>query len=461
MFWQLLHPPIDRMVTKPIVKGMRPSSPGVANAQPRLWIAEKSEHIPMANARVATAQPRLRITEKFEHAPTAKAQVRSPSVVPISAPTFHGVGWEAEVEELLGRLNPTVESNAAIMHIVRVVERSLAPILPGAKVSGFASTSLHAGAAFAVAVPDVEILINIDPAKLAGNLQERTWTGSPDMKKLYKSALRAITDRLVSTAAFKFRRSAFRDEDPKVTLLAPAARNCNDGTERSFPVSFSVNDATPHRAAALLAECGQREPQARALVLLVRRWARDRGLSQVAAGFISPYAWTLVAIYFLQVGSSLLPPLVDFAAYAQLGGARGVRSASTMIVPMVTGAHSSTPCGELLKAFFQFFAGEFDWRNEAVCPRLGRRAEPNPKLPLHIVAHEKGNNTEVGPSIEDPFDRTKNWGSCMTAHSLARLRDEFQRAGRLCADGASLTTLLEPWAPPEAAHADQDRVTSK
>merc|ERR1712228_896961 len=80
---------------------------------------------------------------------------------------------------------------------------------------------------------------------------------------------------------------------------------------KTIPIDFSVNTTTPLYNAALLTECGQIEPRAKELILLVRRWAKDRGVSHAAKGHLSPYAWTLLVIYFLQVWDEQGEPLLS------------------------------------------------------------------------------------------------------------------------------------------------------
>ena len=41
-------------------------------------------------------------------------------------------------------------------------------------------------------------------------------------------------------------------------------------------------------------------PLAEELILVIRRWAKDRGISHAAKGHLSPYAWMLLAVYYLQ-----------------------------------------------------------------------------------------------------------------------------------------------------------------
>merc|ERR1712232_985488 len=130
-----------------------------------------------------------------------------------------------------------------------------------------------------------------------------------DARKLQKSMLRACTDELTADTHFKFRRSAFKGQEPKVTLMAEI-------NGKTIPIDFSVNTTTPLYNAALLTECGQIEPRAKELILLVRRWAKDRGISHAAKGHLSPYAWSLLVIYFLQVcderGEPLLSNIASF-----------------------------------------------------------------------------------------------------------------------------------------------------
>merc|ERR1719203_1642982 len=153
-----------------------------------------------------------------------------------------------------------------------------------------------------------------------------------DARKLQKSTIRCCTDRLVGTGCFKFRRSAFRGQDPKVTLLASTSLGIYS---EAIPLDFSVNSTTPLYNAALLTECGQIDSRSRALILIVKRWAKDRGICHAAKGHLPPYAWTLLVIYFLQVGvgsGALLPPLDRFELSSGLVAGRpegaGSRSGS-------------------------------------------------------------------------------------------------------------------------------------
>merc|ERR1719356_876383 len=191
---------------------------------------------------------------------------------------------------------------------------ALSNLIPEADVMGFASGDVLRGTAFAVAIPEVDIILNATPTAIVERLQSRASRPLPhaaklDARKLQKSMLRACTDELTMGPHFKFRRSAFKGQEPKVTLMAEI-------NGKTIPIDFSVNTTTPLYNAALLTECGQIEPRAKELILLVRMWAKDRGISHAAKGHLSPYAWSLLVIYFLQVwegqGDPLLPNITSF-----------------------------------------------------------------------------------------------------------------------------------------------------
>jgi len=374
--------------------------------------------------------------------PTApKKQYRQESVAPVSEVVFQNAGWEMQVEELLQQIRPSEESNKTVQHIVRAAERSLRPLLPEADIVGCASGNIKGKRAFGVAIPEVDIVMTVSPTDLVGRLQTRLPNGAHlaklDAKKLQKAAIRACADQLVSAGGFKFRRSAFKGEEPKFTLLAPASVASGDCT---IALDFSVNAATPLHAAALFRRIATTDTRAADVILLLRRWARDRGIAHAARGHLSPYGWTLLAAYFLQTGAaedgvSILP------AMSGLSQKEATPEADAASSPRRSSA-------ELFKQCLLFYS-KFNWRNEAVSVRLGRRAPPGIALPVHVTLGDDKRTTYVAPSIEDPFNESRNIAASMGADGVKRLGGELDRASRLISQGAALSELLELWSPPE------------
>jgi len=327
------------------------------------------------------------------------------------------------------------------------------------EVTGFAHASLKSGKAFGVAVPEVDIVANVNPIALAQLLQRSKAPQHRCPKLLQKSAVRACADKLVSTGGLKFRRSAFRGEEPRVTLLVPSSLGFFPD---AVPVDVSVNSVTPFYTAALLTECGQIDPRAKDLMMFVKRWAKDRGICHASKGHLSPYMWNLLVMYFMQVGvekeGSLLPELKDFTMSSGLmNQASNSKSVSKPANKTAAVDHAEKlSVGQLFDEFVHFYSQRFNYRNEAVSVRLGQRATPHVSLPLHLISCGENPNLDVAPTIEDPFKAGVNLGTCMNAMSLARFREELTRAGHLCGQGASLTALLEPWSPAGDAPPDAE-----
>jgi len=372
----------------------------------------------------------------------SQPEVRKPSNMPIVAPVLVGTDWDSQISELLTQIAPTTDDDKIVAKLARRIELAIKPMIPEVEVVGFASGSVGRNKAFGVAVPEVDIVAHVSPSVLM-----RSQPRNSDARKLRKSAIRSCTERLVSSGGFKFRRSAFRGEEPKVTLLAPASFGL---AEDAIPIDFSVNAATPLHNAALLTECGQMEPRARDLILMVKRWAKDRGICHAAKGHLSPYTWGLLSIFFLQVGNEEAPLLPKLGEFKMASGLMDKSAASNSTASSWTPpSNCDKSVGTLFKEFLHFYNSQFDWRTEAISVRFACRQKPGTHLPLHVIVHEDGKTSEIGPSIEDPFDETKNLGVGMHAASFARLREELARAAEFSAKGVSLVELLEPWAPPE------------
>jgi hypothetical protein len=386
------------------------------------------------------------------HANEMEPPKKTLSVAPVAAPIFGSIGWEEEVTELLAKLSSTHRCEKTVQCIASTIKHALKPMFPEAEVSSYFCGNIDGGKAFGVAVPEVDIVISLSPTVVTQVMLSRdskpghakTKAAGFDARALQKYAIRLCTERLVASSGLKFRRSAFRGDEPKVTFLAPATLCFN---ESSVPLDVSVNSLVPLHNAALLTECGQLEPRAKALILLVRRWAKDRGICHASKGHFQPYVWTLLTIYFLQVGvqdeEPLLPPVENFELSSNLvTGSEASKKPKTEVQRTKEG--STLSASDLFKAFFRFYS-DFDWQGEAVAVWSGKRAVPAGSLPRHVIVD--GNKSEVGPSIEDPFTSGHNLGTCLTNLSLARLKEELNRANRLCTNDASLSVLLEPWAP--------------
>jgi len=373
---------------------------------------------------------------------------------------------DQEVNELLREILPTPESDRMVKELARTVLQTIQPTFPQAEVTGFSTGDLACHTSIGMAVPEVDIVVGINPdalpAQLRGRL-ERTGGASTDQldaRKVQKSAIRACTDHLVSAGGFKFRRSAFKGQEPKITLLAPStfSASCDSSNgrsspdEASIPVDLSVNTVSPQYTDAVLRACRKYDARAEALIVLVRRWARDRCICHSAKGHLSPYAWSLLAVFYLQVAQHL-PPLLGakpfgkaVAGFALPQGSEALPKTAHAARKAAYRKNKSVAC--LFREFVLFYHKDFNWRSEAVSLQEGRRGAPESALPLHIVVSSAGVPSQVGPHIQDAFEPQTNLGTSMTAEGFARMQEELARAVQFFDSDSSersLTELLEPW----------------
>lgn len=419
---------------------------------PKLSKAKRSEEDSVASGGRSPQERTQRGRFQAKPAPASSAprqpETWHPSIQPVTNMSFQNSTFDAAVNELVGRIAPSPSTARTLDLLLAAIRKEIKTVLPGAEVVGCvgASLDLGSGTAFGVAVPEVEVVVVASPALIAQQIPIGP-SGQHDQHKLTKAAIRTCADKLVASGFFKFRRSAFRSDEPKVNLLAVSSLGIH---EESVPISFAVNAISPLFSCALMAELGRMSPAGLELALVVRRWAKHRAICHSAKGHLSPYYWTLLVIYFLQVrgveGVPLLPSLSEWKLPSSLEAcAKRCEEEGGCV------QHSDAVSGcaaALFKGFLKFYAKEFDAHSEAVSVRLGRRAPPHTSLPLHAMADASTGAAEIGWSIEDPLDRRHNLGDVSNVWSLGRLREELARAHSLCAlPDTALAELLEPWVP--------------
>lgn len=203
--------------------------------------------------------------------------------------------------------------------------------------------------------------------------------------------------------------------------------------ESGIEVDMQVDNKLGLRNTALLAAYRSiGGVRAETVVRVVKEWARRCGLVGTVDGMINSYAWTILAIYYLQV-VGLLPNLQALAKERGLepvvvdgADTRFATIAAGEFVP--TGSVALASAGALLCGFFEFYGNEFDWGRFAVCPRLARRA------PGFVRKAEMNYGDRPLMYIEDPFDRAANLGHGTTAIGRERIMHALKAAARRTQD---------------------------
>jgi hypothetical protein len=337
---------------------------------------------------------------------------QSPALRPARPlPKFQAVDFAGQIEELVSQLDPdTTSTLSTLASLSKRATEVLCRSFPDAEVLALASGDIGRNSAFAVAVPEVHLVVTGGPV-LTRMLEDKA--RSSDIARANKAAVQSVVSLLIQNAGFKFRRSAFRTSEPKVTLLAP--EEGGDG----IVLDIVVNGFTALQEKAIVDSCGLMDARAKALVLLVRRWAKHRGLCHTSQGHLSPYAWSLLTISYLQQ-ADILPVVVTALGNRMPQVKWGCAKA----------AKDERDVPTLLSGFMQWCSA-LDWAS-GVVTSMPTVDSASGAARLHI---------------EDPFNVGKNMASGLSMEAIYRNRTEIDRAAAILAGSPTVAALLEPWIP--------------
>lgn len=227
-----------------------------------------------------------------------------------------------------------------------------------------------------------------------------------------------------------------------VSSRVPVLSMVDPVSGRSFEIT--CNSVFPLFSTRLLKAYNSLVPtgELRDCVLLVKHWARRRGLLGSGPGMLSGFAWTVLCVFYCQSCLGLLPSLQGLSNERQqwtdpFGSNRRCDvgfDESYGPIAMTGGLDGVS----LFVGFVDFFANYWNWKNAVVSIRLGRV--------VHMESAEvfiKPPVVERGPVmiIEDPFDIKKD---LCGQGSFERLRSEFVESALLISAGGTLTALLMP-----------------
>ena len=170
------------------------------------------------------------------------------------------------------------------------------------------------------------------------------------------------------------------------------SQHVTDGSE-GIEVDFCINNRLAVRNSDLLQCYGQCDHRVRELSRLVKAWAKKKQLVGTADGYLNSYAYMLMVIFFLQVGTNppVLPNLQDHRLCPdevltpddKWGKAEWDTRFYDQELPRMdeqgyVGGANKSSVGELLIEFFHFYKAKpegyqgprgFDWALDTVCMR--------------------------------------------------------------------------------------------
>jgi flagellar motor protein MotB len=201
-------------------------------------------------------------------------------------------------------------------------------------------------------------------------------------------------------------------------------------------VDLSCNNTEPLPNTQLLRAYAELHPVVKNLGILVKLWAKARGVSGAKQGHLSSYALTIMSIYFLQVETSVqLPcfPIWAFDGSASLPDcARQTKWSCQATLPV------------LLARFFTFFASEFVWGSEVVSIQLGRRTFCTDDS---VHAQLRGRNLQR-LHVADPFLQGRNLNCVLASQQEGVLYTAFTEAATALQAGFVPLGLQPTHAPP-------------
>jgi DNA polymerase sigma len=210
-----------------------------------------------------------------------------------------------------------------------------------------------------------------------------------------------------------------------------------------------INNTLALSNTRMLADYASIDSRMRAMGYVVKWWAKARKLNEPYSGTLSSYAFLLMIVNFLQMRQPPVLPCLQRLAEQQPNRKVVDGFDCTYFTDIIQlrgfGSANKESVGELLAAFFRYFAYEFDYETMVLSVRLGRLLTKEEKG--WGVCKEKENYLFT---LEDPFELTHNLGKVVDINTLPTIRYEFVRAYKLLVENASLDEICEVYIDEEA-----------
>lgn len=206
--------------------------------------------------------------------------------------------------------------------------------------------------------------------------------------------------------------------------------------ERSFETDISVDNWCSVENAFLLRCYSECDPRVKPLVMVIKLWAQNAGITDAKFKRLAGFAVVLLVIHYLQVGCS--PPVTPALQQLFPGVFRASTNALidklTSDLPVQIRSYKSSntqSLGELLLGFFQYYS-TFNW-DKTMSIRTGS-----------IRATAMHNRIWRGPYIrlEDPSDGGNVTRSVYDYYEFTRIKSAFNSASSQLKRNSSLDAIF-------------------
>jgi DNA polymerase sigma len=185
-------------------------------------------------------------------------------------------------------------------------------------------------------------------------------------------------------------------------------------------IDLSCQNSQAVQNTRLLRAYAELDRRVRDFVIAVKLWAKSADVCGASRGRLSSYAFTLLAIYFLQVHPEVQLPCIPTGAFSE----DCFGEDDEKVVNTFRGRWSCTlSTAELLQRFFCFYANGFQWGAEVVSVRSGQRrftVEP-------LFGALRGRHLHR-MHIEDPYVLERNLHCVLKPEEEGTLQQAFAEA---------------------------------
>ncbi|RKP12107.1 hypothetical protein BJ684DRAFT_388, partial [Piptocephalis cylindrospora] len=196
--------------------------------------------------------------------------------------------------------------------------------------------------------------------------------------------------------------------------------------ELSLAVDVNVNNPIALQNTRMVKAYVGIDPRVRPLMLIVKRWTKQRELNDAAAGgTLSTYTWVNMLIQYLQLRDPPVLPVLQ-----QLGRPqddRAVHSAyfyDDLSSLQNWGKRNEEGLGRLLYGFFHFYTHTYTYARDVVSVRMGRFLTRKEK------GWHEGRHARI-LCVEEPFTEWRNLGNSADDTSVHGIQEELRRAQRI------------------------------
>ena len=196
---------------------------------------------------------------------------------------------------------------------------------------------------------------------------------------------------------------------------------------------FTCNNLFPLFSTRLVKSYVDKSSELRDFILLVKYWARKRGLTANAANGnrLSGFTWTLLCLFYCQAGVGVLPSLQALSTERrQWKDPFGSRRCDVSFVESLPEINwDGLDAVSMFAGFIDFWANYWNWSSGVVSIRLGRVVGIDaPEILIKQISPQAANMQTASSCkihVEDPFDTKRDLGMCLTGLACDDLKKEF------------------------------------